>query len=446
MRVAIACLMLMLGSFASAAVEKPTDVVPPENCVTAECHADVKSHRVVHGPVNVNACESCHNIVNAKEHKFEPAREGAEMCTFCHEVSTAGAKVVHQPLVEGQCVSCHNPHGGRTRAMVRGNTVRDACNSCHNDVASKKHVHGPAAAGACDSCHTSHTSKFENLLTNEGNALCFDCHSDMRRQLANVKFKHEAVEGDCLDCHDAHSSDFVMQTKLSPADLCMSCHADDIKASKEAAFTHSVVTDAAACLNCHTAHGSQLADLMRAQESDLCMSCHAKPVQSKEGRKVAAVAEVIDPKTVKHGPVREGNCSGCHQSHGSDISRLLAEEYPTAFYQDFDPEKYELCFTCHDKQLVESAEARGLTGFRNGEQNLHYVHVHREKGRNCRSCHNTHASPNELHVRDTVPYGNWVMPIAFAKSETGGSCTPGCHKKYTYDRESPQLYEPMENP
>lgn len=446
MKFVLTCLTLLVFTGLAAAADKPTQAVPAEGCVTAECHAEIKNYRVIHGPVNVNACESCHTLVSAEEHTFQPARAGAEMCTFCHEVSTAGAKVVHQPLIEGQCTSCHDPHGGRTRSMIRGNTVRDACNSCHTDVASKKHVHGPAAAGACDSCHTSHTSKFDNLLTNEGNALCFDCHTDMQRQLNTVKFKHEAVEGNCLDCHDSHSSDFVMQTKLSPADLCLSCHEDDIKNSKNAMYQHTVVTDAAACLNCHTAHGSQLADLMKSQETEICMDCHAKPVQTPQGRKVAAVAEVNDPKTIKHGPVREGNCSGCHQSHGSDISRLLSKEYSPAFYQDYEAQKYELCFTCHDQQLVQTAEARGLTGFRNGEQNLHFVHVNREKGRNCRSCHSTHASPNELHVRDTVPYGNWVMPIAFVRSETGGTCTPGCHRKYTYDRDNPQVYEPMENP
>ena len=130
-----------------AAVQKPTQAVPAEGCVTAECHADVKNHKVLHGPVNVNACESCHTVVSVQEHTFKPAREGGEMCTFCHELSTSGMKVVHQPLIDGQCVSCHDPHGGRTRNLVRGNTVRETCNTCHADVASKKHIHGPGSGG-----------------------------------------------------------------------------------------------------------------------------------------------------------------------------------------------------------------------------------------------------------------------------------------------------------
>jgi hypothetical protein len=37
-------------------------------------------------------------------------------------------------------------------------------------------------------------------------------------------------------------------------------------------------------------------------------------------------------------------------------------------------------------------------------------------------------------VRDSVPYGNWKMPINFKRNETGGSCAPGCHKEFSYDR------------
>ena len=112
--------------------------------------------------------------------------------------------------------------------------------------------------------------------------------------------------------------------------------------------------------------------------------------------------------------------------------------FPSAFYQGFALDKYDLCFSCHDKQLVLNEQAKGLTGFRNGEQNLHFVHVNKsDKGRSCRACHETHASVQPRHIRDSVPYGQWQMPINFKKIETGGSCAPGCHKPFGYDREKP---------
>jgi len=110
--------------------------------------------------------------------------------------------------------------------------------------------------------------------------------------------------------------------------------------------------------------------------------------------------------------------------------------YPETFYAPFKLDDYALCFTCHDKQLVLQPKTTGLTRSRNGDDNLHFVHVNRpDKGRSCRACHATHASTHEAHVRDSVPYGKWELPINFTPTATGGSCAPGCHKEAPYDRE-----------
>jgi hypothetical protein len=63
-----------------------------------------------------------------------------------------------------------------------------------------------------------------------------------------------------------------------------------------------------------------------------------------------------------------------------------------------------------------------------------------DRGRSCRACHATHASAHPLHVRDSVPYGKWEMPINFKQTSTGGSCSPGCHKEQSYDRDHPVQY------
>ena len=83
-------------------------------------------------------------------------------------------------------------------------------------------------------------------------------------------------------------------------------------------------------------------------------------------------------------------------------------------------------------------ETDTVTGFRNGTKNLHLVHVADPKrGRTCRACHSTHASTNPMHMAETVPFGNWQMPIDFTRTRTGGSCASGCHRKLSYDRENP---------
>ena len=66
--------------------------------------------------------------------------------------------------------------------------------------------------------------------------------------------------------------------------------------------------------------------------------------------------------------------------------------------------------------------------------------VHANSGnrdKNCRACHLSHAGPNERIIRTSLRYGKWDMPMHFQKTETGGSCFPGCHAQWAYDREKP---------
>ena len=424
---------------------KPNKAIDPAGCSTSECHVEVKSFKAVHGPVNVNACDACHKPLDVARHTFELTRPKTQLCTFCHQVETAGLPVVHKPLADNDCLACHNPHGGATGKFTRGERLDRLCNTCHQDVtANKSKVHGPVAAAACSSCHEPHASKHPNLLVATGRDLCFTCHAEMKEQMTRVKFQHKAVEQDCTSCHDPHASNFPMQVKQEPLALCTSCHEHEpIKqAALSAKNKHSIVTSGDACLNCHTAHGGDLAKLMRNDQLTVCMKCHNNPIDRGQGKPtVAAVAEVLDPGMDKHGPINQGSCGGCHNVHGSDAAHLLAKAYPEPFYQPFALDKYDLCFSCHDKQLVLTQRTTGLTKFRNGERNLHFLHVNKsDRGRNCRACHDAHASPNPLHVRSSVPYGNWEMPINFKQTQTGGSCAPGCHKPFEYDRETAVEY------
>ena len=83
--------------------------------------------------------------------------------------------------------------------------------------------------------------------------------------------------------------------------------------------------------------------------------------------------------------------------------------------------------------------------FRNGERNLHFLHVNREKGRSCRACHDEHASNQPKHIRESVPFGRWTMHTQYTKTETGGGCTTGCHRPYSYDRDNPKTNKTPES-
>ena len=128
-------------------------------------------------------------------------------------------------------------------------------------------------------------------------------------------------------------------------------------------------------------------------------------------------------------------CASCHACEvrcprGIDIPRVM-ESLRQLFLRENDG---SLCFQCHESTLVLEERTTTLTNFRDGDRNLHYLHVNSEKGRSCRACHEVHASNLPFHMRVSVPYGesDWLLPINFAKTETGGTCTPGCHQTAAY--------------
>jgi len=110
---------------------------------------------------------------------------------------------------------------------------------------------------------------------------------------------------------------------------CSGCH-DDVTAI---AHPHPPVSED--CGDCHVADDGhpddgdvQLAD----EEPALCFLCH----------------DAFDGTTI-HQPVREGECSACHDPHGTDQPFLL----PVGHHQQ------ELCFSCHEESLAEHEHDHG---------------------------------------------------------------------------------------
>jgi len=412
------------------------------NCTVGGCHAKQTNFPVQHNPVAQGSCQSCHVYTSVKQHEFHLRNQGGALCTFCHIGGGGSAGVVeHKPFERGECLSCHNPHGGTSRVLLKFDDEAKLCASCHQDVTrQRKNVHGPVATGSCLACHSAHRANEPKLLAVSGRDLCLSCHEKMKGQIQNVLMVHKPAQGDCRQCHEVHASDHIKQLKEEPQQLCLSCH-DKIKTQiASATVKHSPVEKGDACLNCHTPHGTNLSKLMKAEPIVTCLGCHKDPIDAGGGRTVAAMNALMDPNQNKHGPIREGDCAGCHISHGSPNDHLLKKPYSSAFYQSFSEEKYDLCFSCHDKQLVQLQNTTSLTGFRNGDRNLHFLHVNKEeKGRNCRACHSTHTSSQPLHIRESVPFGSWELPIGFRKTETGGACASACHKEYRYDRITPAI-------
>jgi predicted CXXCH cytochrome family protein len=294
---------------------------------------------------------------------------------------------------------------------------------CHNTPLKKRYVHQPVAKDVCKFCHKSVDPKKHSFkLVRTRQELCGSCHQEQTKG----KYLHEPVEkGKCLDCHNPHSSDYKFLIPVATvAELCRKCH--DKKQNVK--NPHEPVAEGK-CTLCHRNHNSSYRPLLIDNQRQLCFSCH-------EETKVE-----LDRFKYVHKPVVDRGCRVCHEPHGSDYFRLLIKEYPVEFYAPFDISKYDLCFSCHQADKVLVKETENLTDFRNGNMNLHYLHVNTpERGRTCRTCHATHASNEPRHLRKAVPYGGWEIPIQFEKTETGGGCSPGCHKPRAYDRIKPVIY------
>lgn len=181
------------------------------------------------------------------------------------------------------------------------------------------------------------------------------------------------------------------------------------------------------CNVCHDVHGTGQPKMFSSPPESMCYDCHDD------------ILETVTTSASQHYPVQTGNCVACHGPHGADFAPLLKSYYPEGFYAPYSEENYALCLSCHDKGAFEFQRTSESTDFRNGDDNIHFVHVNRStKGRVCRTCHGVHGADQAKLVQSKVAgFGRWEIPIALTTTEVGGNCTVGCHKPKSYDRVHP---------
>lgn len=371
-------------------------VEPVPNCTTSDCHLQIRQHERLHDPVATNQCDACHQpkegataFQAGPRHEFKRAGDKPELCYTCHD-RLGEERFVHEPVKMGVCLLCHDPHGAEQASLLRVDTDRQLCGQCHRvTVDQGDHVHPPVGDGTCGACH------------------------------------------------DPHGSDHQKFLRAAPPELCLDCHDGIEERLDEVTVTHDVVTTGRSCLSCHDPHVSDVERLLVAEPMELCLSCHDRELDSDDG-KIRNIAGQLEDNPDHHGPIRDGNCTACHDPHGGTVFRMLTEAYPAGLYAPYDEDRYVLCFGCHDVEMVEEERDEEATEFRNGDLNLHYIHVNREvNGSTCRTCHDVHAGKGPKHIADPKPFGEQAILMNFVPSATGGSCLSGCHKAWAYDRVNP---------
>lgn len=405
---------VLLLTFATASAQGDA------GCLKSDCHDNMAIKEFVHGPVGAGACTVCHAPVEGKDHKFEFFAQKDELCFACHEDrrDMMLKDNVHRPVAEGNCVGCHDPHQSDFRYTLKGQAA-DLCLQCHDaSKFNKEFVHGPVAGGDCNVCHNPHASDHVYQLVEAPETLCFVCHVELA-DIPSFRHQHESVEEKCTNCHNPHSNTNKMLLPKAVPELCFDCHGD--------LTDHEVEHPPAAtgqCGKCHQTHGSDNPKLFTMPAKDLCLSCHEEEKQ------------YLANQANKHGPIKDGDCNACHSPHGSENYRILKKNFPEEFYMPYDTENYAICFECHNKSIALDSTTKTLTDFRNGDVNLHYLHVNKEKGRSCKACHHPHATNQAKHIRTSVPYGSmdWELPVTYTKFADGGKCVVGCHAPKEYHR------------
>ncbi|HET9754102.1 MAG TPA: cytochrome c3 family protein [Myxococcales bacterium] len=301
-------------------------------------------------------------------------------------------------------------------------------------------THSPYEVGDCSLCHQRKNPRDPGPVSIAGDKGCTVCHEEFLELAKSRRFKHAPGKVGCIGCHNPHNAS-VKGLLLRPAPaLCLECHTG-ITAMMNLQVKHAAVTQDASCMNCHDPHASNVEHLLSRLPFDQCVQCHGKDgITDSAGAKLTNIGTLLEQNKVHHGPVAQKDCSACHQPHGSAIFRLLRAPYPATFYAPFEVKTYEMCFGCHDEQLVTAERTTTATRFRDGDRNLHFLHVNKpDRGRTCRACHEVHASQKVYQIRESVPFGSrgYLLKVNFVKRADGGDCTQTCHTARAYSNVAP---------
>lgn len=407
-----------------SALQSPAaDPVSGKEC--RACHPSKLIGDILHGPIKKGECEPCHVSTGGNHQKqkglFGPKAPGAKLCYQCH-ANLSQQKSVHGPIQKGDCSGCHAPHSSPYAGLLRGKG-NDLCLQCHPAIiGAAKFSHKPVTSGKCLDCHVPHQSTEAKLVKTPTGGLCLSCHDTSIATGASV---HKPVATrQCVACHEAHTADnkdLLQGDAMSSGKNATFCYRCHQNLAQEKSV-HGPIR-AGDCGGCHTPHNSSFSKLLRGEGSSFCYSCHKK-----------------EPfvKPFGHEPVKEGRCLDCHTPHQSKVANLIK------------PSGGLFCYECHDKNLgvgksVHKPVATGECG------SCHLVHSADSRyllkpapqatgGRAGSFCYNCHSNLAELKtVHKPVKEGNCTgchvphsSPAGKLLKSDGSALCYSCHNSATF--------------
>jgi predicted CXXCH cytochrome family protein len=268
--------------------------------------------------------------------------------------------------------------------------------------------------------------------------LCVSCHTDKKKLIKkSTKNVHPPVKKNCAACHDPHAGKNKERLKADKRrEICLTCHKDKKKWIKNVKNKHGAINlKNGGCIACHDPHYTGKRKMLKGKTTkDLCLSCHNKELtRDEDGKKLQNIKKHLQNNKKWHSPVKQGNCTSCHNPHGSNNHRMLKGPYPTKSITPFKPESY-ICFNCHQKEKITQRKTTTQTNFRIDEKNLHTIHV-KDRSIVCTTCHDVHGAkePNPL-IKNKTQFSGTEFKLRYIKTPDGGSCNPICHNKKEYSK------------
>ncbi len=255
--------------------------------------------------------------------------------------------------------------------------AEEICKNCHagyvETYLASKHgqrgnVRGPAGQGSCTACHTGALDHAQQggrkgvggifgfndpkVSADAKSSPCLSCHGPDRNLTFWDSGKHRKNDVSCNNCHSLHGTPgpgaTIASVRPNPSvtpyqttsrqleyETCTSCHRQ-IRSQLLKPSHHPIIEGRVKCTDCHNPHGALSQAMVKSEPiTQLCTTCHAE----KRG-----------PYVWGHPPVEE-NCLACHNSHGSNHNRLLAEKAPN------------VCQDCHDASRHPGTVYGGGGGF-----------------------------------------------------------------------------------
>lgn len=270
------------------------------------------------------------------------------------EAPAAEAPAAEEPAAVPSCGDCHdqakrfltNPHA--RGEITNGVVSNGACETCHGDGTEHIEAGGDKTKISVPRGRTG---------SDETCVLCHDANKGMHANTGQVN---------CLTCHSIHSSDprsphLVAKPQLA---LCGSCHTQSAS-MRNKPYAHRLDRGGMTCSSCHDPHGRRAKG-----EQSLAIVGHLRSTRAGEAPCLSCHTEKRGPFVFAHGGVEIGECTTCHEAHGSSNPKQLRRATVK-----------QVCMECHSP--IASSTAAGSLG----SQPPSFHNLSLPRYQNCTTCH-----------------------------------------------------------